>query len=167
MRFFTEFIFLYENVELPDPTMFCKKIWKSENFDSDGDFYYENINNEWTELYLEDRIDDTLFQMRVYREKSYYNLGEDILFLNQFIEKYIKAGKYNWVEGIKKIKIPAVTSLRVETSNLEKYEDYLETCYLFLQHTSGILVSTGNLLEAKAFYDKFILPTNNPASPNL
>ena len=49
MKLYTEFIVMHEDGPLPDEENFCPSFWQAEDFDSDGDYYYDNIRWEMDE----------------------------------------------------------------------------------------------------------------------
>jgi len=91
MKYFTEFIIYHEDTPMPEENNFCPLLWKADDFDSDGDFYYDNIDNRWTQLELESKEPNELnteLCIYIYREHNrYYEPSlHDISDLRRFIE---------------------------------------------------------------------------------
>lgn len=154
IKVFSEFVIMQEAKTLPEVKTFCKSIWESSNFDSEGDFYYDGINNEWTTLDLEDRVDSTKFRLRIWREKKHYPPTIDIIRLESYL-KFYKNGEYSWVKELNEIQSLMITSISIETSSMEKLEDFTKTCRDYLKYSQGVIVNTGDIMNLNEFIDKY------------
>lgn len=158
MKIFSEFIVLHEDVPMPEEDRFCPNFWKAEDFDSEGDYYYNEIDGRWTVLELTRRVngdDESTLRVYTFREqRSYEPSRQHIADLKRYID-YKAAGRYHYLPSIHAIKNAAVTSLIVETKQLADYREFLETVHFFLDHTKGVLVNYYDL-DAAAFREEFL-----------
>ncbi len=159
MKYFTEFIIYHEDIPMPEETKLCPLLWKADDFDSDGDFYYDNIDKRWTHLELESKELDELnskLYIYVYREHNrHYDSSPDTMKLRRYIEYKIQ-GEYNYNVIISKIKNPAIASFQFETFKNTHYLDFLKTVYFFLKHSNGSLVNSGMYHNAEQFAQDFL-----------
>ncbi len=167
MKYFTEFIIYHDDMSMPKEEKFCPLLWKAEDFDSDGDFYYDNIEGRWTQLELESKEDNDLnsiLNVYVYREfnRNYEPSISDISDLKRFID-YKKRGDFDHNISISKIKKPAIASFRFETFSIDHYRDFLSTIHFFLKYSGGCIVNHSHLPNADEFVEEF-LKNNDSAS---
>lgn len=158
MKIYTEFIVIHEDAPMPDEKNFCPSFWKADDFDSDGDYYYDNIEGRWTELHLTKRRPDerdSILNVNTFREKRLYNPGlQEVADLQRYLD-YHKQGRYSDNPKISAMNNLAVTSLTIETFDLIDYQEYLETVYFFLDYTRGVIVSIWEL-DAASFKEEFL-----------
>lgn len=145
MKILTEFIIYHEDISMPPEEKLCPLLWQSTDFDSDGDFYYDNIDQRWTQLELESIVPDELnskLTVYVYREhdRNYEPSILEIIQLRRYVE-YQKKGQYEDSPVISNIQKPAVASFQFETCSLEHYKDFLKTIHYFLSFSKGCLVN--------------------------
>ncbi len=159
MKYFTEFIIYHEDIPMPEGTKFCPLLWKADDFDSDGDFYYDTIDSRWTELELESKEPNELNSklcICVYREHNrHYDPSLDALRLRRYIEYKIQ-GEYDYNTLISKIEKPAIASFQFETYNNNHYLDFLKTISFFLKYSEGCLVNSGMYHNAEEFAQDFL-----------
>jgi len=158
MKLYTEFIVIHEDVPMPNEDKLCSSFWQAEDFDSDGDYYYDNIEGRWTNLELTKRVNqdkNTVLKVNTFREKRMYEPGiQEVADLQRYID-YKKAGRYADNPVISAIKSLAITSLTIETFDLKDYREFLDTIHFFLDYTKGFIVN--NLeLDAAAFKEEFL-----------
>jgi hypothetical protein len=161
MKIFSEMIVLHEDVVMPEEGRFVPSFWLSNDFDSDGDYYYEGIDGRWTTLRITKRAPDgkSMLEVDTFREKRLYNPGlQEAADLERYIT-YWRAGRYR--EGASHIQNPAVTSLRIEAHLLADYREFLETVAFFLAHSKGI-VANFKELDAAQFRAEFL---DQPSAP--
>ncbi|BAY24703.1 hypothetical protein NIES2100_44990 [Calothrix sp. NIES-2100] len=158
MKIYTEFIVIHEDEPMPNEDNFCPSFWQSEDFDSDGDYYYENIEGRWTNLELTKRIADdknSILKVNTFREKRIYEPGiQEVADLQRYID-YKKDGRYANNPVISSIKSLAITSLTIETFDLQDYREFLKTVYFFLEYTKGFIVNIWEL-DAASFQVEFL-----------
>lgn len=160
MKFLTEIIVLYDDVDMPSEDMFCPSFWASERFDSDGDFYFDGAEKCWTNLQLEKQYkdsDSSYFVLNVYREKN-RQFGPAVMEaadLARYID-YKDAGRYAGDDRIENAANLAVASLSIRTVLVEDYKEYLETVYEFLRVTNGMTANLYTDLDADEFLEKII-----------
>ena len=161
MRIFTQFIILYENKPLPSAEKLCPMIWKSRNFDSEGDYYYyyNDMNGKWTILELinrENTNDKDIFSVYTYRTERLYESGTyNVSNLSTFLDFY-KERVYDGIGLLKNIQNLAVTSISIETSDTNIYKNFLNSTYFLLSHVYGVIVNVGGGLNTSEFRDKFL-----------
>lgn len=142
---------------MPNEERFCPSFWKAEDFDSDGDYYYNGIDGRWTTLEITRRADedDSILRVYTYREHRKYEPGiQEIVDLKRYLD-YKAEGRYRHAPSVDGIKDAAVTSLSIETRRLSDYREFLETVHFFLEHTKGLLVNYKDL-SADEFRDEFL-----------
>jgi len=158
MKFYTEFIVMHEDGPLPDEENFCPSFWQAEDFDSDGDYYYDNIDGRWTNLALTRRQPDgrnSILNVNTFREQRLYEPGtQEVEDLGRYIA-YQKEGRYIHNQKISAMKNLAVTALAIQTFDLEDYREFLETVHFFLEYTKGIVVNFLDL-DAASFKEEFL-----------
>jgi hypothetical protein len=159
MKIITEFIVLHEDFKMPDEEKFCPSFWGSEDYDSDGDYYYDNINGRWTNLEIAKRqLDGKESSLKVNVYWEFDRLYEPSLLeaddLKRFID-YTRQGRYSDNEVISGIERLGVTSFSFETHSLVDYEEFLCTVYFYLNYTKGILVNFKDL-DAIGFKHEFL-----------
>jgi len=158
MKIYTEFIVMHEDGPMPNEDYFCPSFWQSEDFDSDGDYYYDNIEERWTNLELTKRRandKDTVLNVNSFREKRNYDPGiQEVADLQRYID-YKKDGRYFNNSAILAMKNLAITSLTIETVDLKDYQEFLETVHFFLEYTKGFVVNLWEL-DAASFQKEFL-----------
>ncbi|MBU6951274.1 hypothetical protein [Hahella sp. HN01] len=159
MKIATEFIVLHKDQKMPEEEMFCASLWRADDTDSDGDYYYYNINGRWTSLSITKREPDgkeSSLSVSVYWE--FDRLYEPAILedddLKRFID-YKHQGRYADVKAISDIEKLGVTSLSFETYSLVDYEEFLRTVYFYLDYTKGILVNFKGF-NAERFKEEFL-----------
>jgi hypothetical protein len=159
MKITAEFIVLHDDGPMPEEDKFCPSFWQSKKFDSDGDYYYENIDGRWTNLEmtkLESNDKNSMLVVNTYREKNrnYEPATYEIADLKRYVD-YKLEGRYLSDAVINGIRNLSVTSLFFETYNLEDYQEFLKTVHFFLGYSKGVLVNF-NHLDASSFYTEFL-----------
>ncbi|TNE47148.1 MAG: hypothetical protein EP343_20800 [Deltaproteobacteria bacterium] len=151
MKWYTEYIILYEDKPMPEVECFCPTLWKQEHieFGKDNDYYYVNINDRWTNLELLCFDGPTRTQVKhalsiyTYREKHRpYDVN---LWRVNELQRFVNFKNDNFTfDGLRvsQIEALAVTSLSVLTSELSVYEEYMNTTHQFLKYTGGYVVNT-------------------------
>jgi hypothetical protein len=156
MKIFSEFVVLHEDGPMPSEDRFCPSFWAAEDFDSDGDYYYKEIEGRWTTLQIKKRLPgdrNSLLEVCTFRENRKYDPAVlEVADLQRYID-YWAAGRYRERAG--GIQSPAVTWLRIETFLIADYREFLATVHFFLEYTKGILVSFKEL-NAQQFRDEFL-----------
>jgi hypothetical protein len=161
MKIVSEMIVLHEDAAMPGEQTFVPSFWATDDFDSDGDYYYDGIDGRWTTLRIAKRTPegDSVFEVDTFREKREYDPGvQEVADLARYLE-YWNAGRYRVAAG--HIVTPAVTWLRIETPHLADYREFLETVAAFLAHGRGIVVSFKEL-DAARFRAELIDSTPAP-----
>jgi len=158
MKIYTEFIVMHEDGPMPDEDNFCPSFWKAEDFDSDGDYYYDNIEGKWTNLVLTRRLPDdrnSILHVDTFREKRFYEPGiQEAADLQRYLD-YRKAGRYAANPVLSAVNSPAVTSIAIETFDLKDYREFLETVHFFLESTKGVIVNFKER-DAASFREEFL-----------
>lgn len=162
MRIFSEFVVLHEDGPMPDAESFCPGFWKAEDFDSQGDFYADDIAGRWTSLELNRRsagqTTSWLVVHTYYAHHRNYEPGNvETRDLARYVD-YLAQGRFGSLAAAA-IRSPAVTSLSIETLDLDDYRDFLETVYAFLAHTRGFLANLRDL-DASEFRTEFLAGTD-------
>jgi hypothetical protein len=165
MKIFSEMIVLHEDVVMPSEESFMPSFWASDSFDSDGDYYYDNIDGRWTTLHLARRLRDdqvSVLEVGTFREQRKYDPAiQEVADLERYIG-YWKAGRY--ARTAPHIQTPAVTSLTIETHLVADYREFLEAVASFLAHTKGI-VANFREIDAAKFIAEFLAPTEPSSGP--
>ncbi|HEX3762054.1 MAG TPA: hypothetical protein VHW23_25310 [Kofleriaceae bacterium] len=159
MRIFSEFIVLHEDGPMPDAEQFCPSFWRAEDFDSDGDFYYDGIAGRWTRLELTTRTHGNdrsrLVVQTYYANNRLYEPGNaETADLARFVD-YLAHGRFAALPAAAALRSPAVTSLSLETPDVADYREFLDTVYGFLVHSRGFLANVRDL-DAAAFRAEFL-----------
>ncbi|MBU2713082.1 hypothetical protein [Zooshikella harenae] len=159
MKIATEFIILHEDGEMPKEEQFCPSLWLGDDYDSDGDYYYDHIDGRWTSLLIkkkEENEKNTVLEVSVYREKNrdYDPSVLEVDDLKRFIT-YRNNGRYSMNSEICSISNLCITSIRFETHSIMHYQEFLSTVFFFLNYTRGILINFDEL-NADGFKRKFI-----------
>jgi hypothetical protein len=159
MKFFSEVIVLYDDVDMPSESKFCPSFWQAERFDSDGDYYWDGMSARWTSLKLSKIYKDdseSSFELNVYREKNReFEPGvEEVNDLARYVG-YKDEGRYARVDKINNAGNLCVASLSIMTGTVEDYREYLEATHFFLIHTSGIAANLCGF-DAKMFAAEFL-----------
>jgi hypothetical protein len=158
MKLFTELLVVAPDSPHPSAEKFCPSFWEGEDFDSDGDFYYDGIDGRWTMLQLRKKISgsmDSYLEVYTFREQQFYDPGiESVATLERTLDD-VKAGKYADNGTISAMKDIAVTSLTIQTRLIDDYREYLETVAMFLTHSGGVTVGRFEL-DADAFRHAFL-----------
>ncbi len=158
MKIYTEFIVLHEDEPMPNEDNFCPSFWQSEDFDSDGDYYYDNIQGKWTHLKLTKRMPDdknSSLNVNTFREERKYDPGiQEVADLQRYID-YKKDGRYLNNPVISTMNSIAITSLAIETFNLKDYQEFLKTVHFFLEYMKGFIVNLWEL-DATSFQKEFL-----------
>lgn len=157
MKIFSEMIIIHEDVAMPKEERFMPSFWTADDFDSDGDYYYDGIDGRWTTLRITKRLPDgqSVLEVDTFREKRNYDPAiQEAADLERYIV-YWRAGRYQ--RAAPHIQSPAVTSLRIETRHLADYREFLETVAFFLAHGNGI-VANFKELDAARFHTEFLEP---------
>ncbi len=154
MKIFTEFIVLHKNIGFPDVDNFCPFIKESEQWDSDGDYYFNEIGDHWTNYELSTNIPEkeARFEISTYRENGVFQLDE--YDLKHYLELY-RNNFYGALKGLSLNNELAVTILVFSTKNSEFYTKFLETTHFFLDYSKGYLLNYG-LLNAEDFKEEFL-----------
>jgi hypothetical protein len=154
MKIFTQFIILHKNIGFPPEDDFCSFIRDSDNYDSDGDYYFTGIGDFWTNLELtsKDKGKEAKFELSTYRENGYFQLDE--YDLKPYLERF-RNNFYGPLEGISISDELAVTTLVFSTKNSELYEKFLETTHFFLGYSKGYILNYA-LLNAEGFKEEFL-----------
>ena len=155
-----QIIVLYDHVDMPSEKMFCPSFWAAEDFDSDGDFYYEGVEKFWTKLELEKKYsenDSSLFSIDVWRERNrLYDPGtSEVADLARYVD-YRDEGRYFDVHQIAEAKNLCVASLVIETRQVQDYREFLLSVYEFLRVTNGMTSNLSMNLDAGEFLNRFI-----------
>jgi hypothetical protein len=154
MKTFTEFNIIQEDVSLPEVETFCPFIWESDNFDVDGDYYYDCYPlKQWAELNLTTNYKDeanSIFSLNVLRRTNLLTPSPEVMELNRFFS-YIDNERYIDHPLISKIEKPVLGLIQFETHSIDHYQHFLETVAMYLKHTKGIVL---NYLNCD--YNKFI-----------
>ncbi|MBC3908058.1 MULTISPECIES: hypothetical protein [Undibacterium] len=153
MKIYSEIIVLYAHVAMPGEDDFCPAFWQAEEFDSDGDFYGDDVAKDWTTLKLTKHYAngrDSDFQLYVHREKG----GDAAHELARFIQ-YRKDGHYKEKKQVHEAKNLCVASLQIRAASLEDYREFLRTVHFFLEHTGGIAANVGGF-DAWDFKTEFV-----------
>ncbi len=173
MRFYSEFIVLYEDQPMPPVEELCPSLWAAADFDADGDYYAEGIDGRWTDLEVRRREPGrprTVLGVHTHRERGPYTSGlTDTVDLQRYID-YRNDGRYDHDdEGVRDIQTAAVTMLCLDSSSVEDYREFLETVRHFLEQTGGTLVNCGQLLDAAGFAEHYLTPESDdePAAPEV
>ncbi len=157
MKIFSEMIVIHEDVAMPEEQRFMPSFWATDDFDSDGDYYYDGIDGRWTTLRITQRLPDgrSVLEVDTFREQRNYDPAlQEAADLERYIV-YWRAGRYQ--RAASHIQRPAVTSLRIETPHLADYREFLETVAFFLAHGNGI-VANFKELDATRFRTEFLEP---------
>jgi len=159
MKIATEFLILHEDGPMPSEEKFCPSLWKNENSDINGDYYYDNIDGRWTNLSISENIEEdknTVLDINIYRENNRnYESGiceaDD---LKRYIQ-YRKEKRYIGNANISSINNLCITSMCFQTYKIDSYDEFLRTVLFFLNFSNGVLVNYGEL-DAASFKKKFI-----------
>ena len=158
MTIHSEFIVLHGDDPMPDEETFCPSFWQAEDFDSDGDFYAEALEGRWTELRLtKPRADGRDSVLLVYTLAQSRRFEPGILEVadHERFFGYHAAGRYGDLPALAGLASLAVTSLAIETPDLDDYREFLETVDAFLGHSGGALVIPRELDRA-GFRERFL-----------
>jgi len=128
MKIATEFLILHEDGPMPSEEKFCPSLWKNENSDINGDYYYDNIDGRWTNLSISENIEE---------------------------DKNRKEKRYIGNANISSINNLCITSMCFQTYKIDSYDEFLRTVLFFLNFSNGVLVNYGEL-DAASFKKKFI-----------
>lgn len=154
MKIFTEFNIIHEDVSLPAVEKFCPFIWESDNFDVDGNYYFDCYpSKRWSELHLTTNYEDgknSIFSLDILRRTNILTPSPEVMELNRFFS-YMDDGKYVNHPSISKIENPILSLIQFETYKTKHYEAFLYTVAMYLKHTQGNVL---NYLNCD--YDKFI-----------
>jgi|GEM_PF-840164 len=158
MLLFTELVVVAPDGPHPDAESFWPSVWAGEEFDSDGDFYYDGIDGRWTMLELRTKVAgaaDSVLEVYTFRERRNYDPGlDDVARLERTLDD-VKAGRWADDATISAMTEVAVTSLTVRTTSTDHYREYLESVAMFLDHSGGVTV--GRLvLDAAGFRRTFL-----------
>lgn len=158
MKLFTELVVVAPDSPHPAEEKFCPSFWEEEDFDSDGDYYYDGIEGRWTMLELRKKVPDSIdsyLEVYTFREERFYDPGlESVAKLERILDD-VKAGRYANNETISAMKDIAVTSLSIQTALIDDYREYLETVEMFLAHSGGVTVGRF-VLDAATFRKAFL-----------
>jgi hypothetical protein len=158
MKIYTEFIVMHEDEPMPGEDNFCPSFWQAEDFDSDGDYYYHNIEGKWTNLALTKRLPNdrnSVLKVNTFREERLYDPGiQEVADLQRYID-YKKEGRYSNNPKISAMNNLAITSLTIETFDLNDYQEFLKTVHFFLDYTKGVIVNVRDL-DAASFKEEFL-----------
>jgi hypothetical protein len=158
MRFFTELVVVGADSPHPSEDLFCPSFWSSDEFDSDGDFYYDGIDGRWTVLELRRTpagVRGSSLEVYTFREQRFYEPGHGgVAVLARTLED-VRSGAYADDDRIAALAQVAVTSLSIETGSVEDYREYLETVAMFLEHSAGVTVGRFRL-DATGFREAFL-----------
>ena len=164
MKIFSEMIVLHEDVVMPSEESLMPSFWASENFDSDGDYYYDNIDSRWTMLRIARRLSGdqvSVVDVGSFREQRHYDPPPEIADLEQYVGNW-RAGRY--LQSASHIQTPAVTRLKIETHFVADYREFLKAVASFLEHSRGIVVNLAEL-SAAAFHAEFLEPPELSSEP--
>ena len=159
MKIFTELIVFHQDMPMPEEGKFCPALWAAEDFDSDGDYYYDNIEGRWTQLEIVTRYKDgrnSKLEIDIYRENNQnYKPRFEAELLAQYIQLQ-EQGYFDLSEGVGAIKNAAVASFKFETFRTEHYQDFLNSVHYFLDYSKGYIVNNGMCLSAGEFAEDFL-----------
>lgn len=158
MKLFTEFLVVAPDSPHPTEEKFCPSFWEAQDFDSDGDFYYDGIDGRWTMLQLRRKVSGSVvsyLEVYTFRERRFYDPGiESVATLERTLDD-VKAGRYTDNEAISAMRDIAVTSLTIQTVLIDDYREYLETVAMFLAHSGGVTVGRFEL-DVDGFRQEFL-----------
>ena len=159
MKIATEFLILHEDGVMPPEEKFCPSLWRHEDSEIDGDYYYDGIDGRWTSLSISidaEEHKDTVLDINVYRQnnRNYEPSICEADDLKRYIQ-YRREGRYVGNATISKIKNMCITSMCIETYSVDRYDEFLRTVLFFLDFSGGILVNYGEL-DALSFKQEFI-----------
>ncbi|QHT56704.1 hypothetical protein GXP71_11865 [Cellulomonas sp. H30R-01] len=163
MLLYTELVVVAPDVAHPEAEAFWPAVWESEDFDSDGDFYYDGIDGRWTTLELRTKVAGSapsVLEVYTFRERRLYGTGlESVARLERTLDD-VKAGRWADNPAVAAMTEVAVTSLAVQTTSTEHYRAYLEAVEMFLAHAGGTTVGRFEL-DAAAFHERFLRATDD------
>lgn len=138
MKFFCEMIVLFDDIKMPDEKQFMPSLWECDDIDSDGDYYWDNMNSCWTHLSLSKNDKNTEFKLNIFREKREFDPSiVEVADLSRYID-YKLEGRYDLFKNIHNAANLCVASFVIETIDSNVYLEYLKTIYEFLKYTNGI-----------------------------
>jgi len=158
MIYYSTFIVIYEDTDLPEVEFFCPSLWEIEDIKITGDYYYTNAERRWNMLDLIKRDKEEMymgFALDIYRKESLISKTMEV----DALKEYVRQFENNWFahDHFKTIKIPAVAQLTFVSDSLQEYEDFLDTTYRFLEHTSGCIINVlAQEYDAAEFHSLFI-----------
>jgi hypothetical protein len=158
MLLYTELVVVGPDVPHPEAESFWPALWEGDDFDSDGDFYYDGIGGRWTTLALRTKVPGaahSVLEVYTFRQQRLYETGlESVDRLGRTLAD-VKAGRWADNATIAAMTDVAVTSLSIQTSLMEHYRAYLESVEMFLAHSGGVTVGRFEL-DAEGFRDTFL-----------
>lgn len=141
---------------MPNEEKFCPSFWRAEEFEADGDYYYDNIKGQWTNIEITKRSslsnDSTLGSRQ--KNRNYEPSIQEVEDLRRYID-YKLEGRYSHDSLINEIEDICVISLCFETYNIEDYKEFLYSVYRFLNFSNGVLANWREL-DALSFKKEFV-----------
>lgn len=132
---------------LPTAQGFMPTIWQNYeawDMDTDGDYYYPNNEDGlWSYLDIKSQKKKIEFHFTLVRPNPKYEIG----WYKEF-EKFLGNSEKNPFDS--------VSSFSIETDDEALYQEFLETVFMFLQHTKGVVLNQDEEYTAKEFQNKFI-----------
>ena len=151
-----ELVVMHADGPMPDEAMFCPSIWRTEDFDSDGDFYADGLGGRWTQLQLARRVRGeraTVLTVSVLRDPRPFQPWL-VIDLQGFVDRQ-RAGGYGHVAALAGLRDLAVTALVIETDDAADHREFLESAHRFLRFTGGWLVAPIEL-DADGFAARYL-----------
>ena len=142
---FSDIIILFGAMEkMPRANFFCPQFWEGEDFDSEGDFYWQGMEDIWTDLRLTRRCEDgnqSEFSVGIYREREHMGmldaLPTEVRDLSRFVG-YRNEGRYSHIKSISESDYINVASFKILTPSLKDYNIFIDTVYAFLVYSQGV-----------------------------
>lgn len=158
MRIYTEFIVVYEEQALPSEETFCPSFWTAEDFDAEGNYYFNDTKGLWTELAItrkEAGKPESTLTVYTHRPGSIFQSSLlEVQDLGRYLG-YLQDGRYedSPADGIAK---PVLTALAIDALSAEDYREFLDTVHQFLATTGGAILNYPEVLDADAFRASFL-----------
>ena len=139
-------IILHLDTSMPSESLFMPSFWEMDDYYVQGDYYYEGIENRWTELTLKTREEteenNTLFELLCFRENRNYEPGlQEIYDLHKYIDNF-RNGDYKHISEdlLDKNKYLAVSALSIHTNNPGRVSEFKDTVSMFLKNMNGFII---------------------------
>lgn len=157
MKIHTEFIVLYPDQAMPSEESFCPSFWQAEDFDAEGNYYFEGIDGRWTDLEItrkEAGKPESTLTVYTHRQNGPIESGLlEVEDLGRYVT-YAQEDRYG--SDLQGIDNPAVTALAITTPSTDDYREFLETVHRFMAHTGASLVNYPEVLDASEFKEFFL-----------